>query len=1021
MPNLLITPTEPDRDATSHEPLFRQWPLALRTWHSALAGACSADAWAQVFGTSDSPHFPERLVLADRDNLASLPEVIRSWGRERVIPGVSLCCVFDEAAADADDEILFIAQGPRGYAAICHCLSWRNEQPTSWRNWLCGGDGPYLADVAVLIRKQSLIPLFEHSQASVYWHCLYEHDMEQQPDGIPMVALAVLDHRDGKDREHIPLRKAVAQREGQRWFEAGRLDQLPQPSTKMAKLLAVGREFLASCASLPPMCWHLPPSPYADAVAELRRRAEAGLQRRYAMVNTALRDRFERELKVIVAKGFAGYLLTVDDLAQGRRTCGRGSGASSLIVYCLGITNVDPQRYNLLFERFLNNARVDPPDLDVDFPWDERDAVLTDTFKRFGHAHVAMVANHCYLRRGSALRVLARSYGQRDQDTSRVQRALRSQRRFGLRHNFPEPWPGIIAGAHLLEGRPHHQGLHCGGVVITPEPIRDLVPIHLAAKHIPTAEGGGGSQAIPVIDWEKDGAEDMGLVKIDLLGNRSLAVVRDCLADLRAIGIDINEDRWHPADDPITQRLVASGQTMGCFYIESPAMRQLQAKAQSGDFDRLVVHSSIIRPAANHWINTYLERLHDFRLHHIQRDEWYPHPCLRDLLSESFGILSYQEDVMQCAVEMAGFNERQANALRKALGHWGINSQITYFSKAFRDGALAQGCDERVISQVWEMISSFAGYSFCKAHSASYAMVSFQCAWLKAHFPAYFMARVIAHEGGFYHHAAYFEEARRHGIQPLAPCVMRSEWLTKAEGPQRIRCGLHRLPALSRASADRLLSERQRKPFRSLTDLRRRVQLSAGDLDMMARAGALDRLYPQCHRGQILWLARQVGLQPLPKTADENQLHLLPDTLAEDPEIPRLPRPNIASCAEAQLAVLGFCPPFHPLHLHEAPFMAQSCAEVLQMGNGRKVSICVQVITRKQVQAKTTDGLQPMSFVTVEDESGILETIWFNDCYRSYGPLLDQGSALLLTGVVQVEHRFVTLNVQKAELMYGST
>ena len=221
---------------------------------------------------------------------------------------------------------------------------------------------------------------------------------------------------------------------------------------------------------------------------------EAGLQRRYSSVSAALRRRFEHEFAVIVRKGFAGYLLTVDDLASGRRTCGRGSGASSLIVYCLGITNVDPQRYNLLFERFLNNARVDPPDLDVDFPWDERDAVLSDTFARFGYEHVAMVANHCYLRRGSALRVLARSYGQRDQDTTRVQRALRSQRRFGLRHAFPEPWPGIIAGARLLEDALTIQGLHCGGVVITPEPIRDLVPIHHAAKHIPTAEGAAAAK-----------------------------------------------------------------------------------------------------------------------------------------------------------------------------------------------------------------------------------------------------------------------------------------------------------------------------------------------------------------------------------------------------------------------------------------------------------------------------------------------------------------------------------------------
>ena len=701
------------------------------------------------------------------------------------------------------------------------------------------------------------------SPGAIQWHCVHAEDLSDCPLDSAPLAIAVLDHRHGGDREHHPCARRWRRREGRVWLLAqGGLISLQPADASPGPGHRRGQEFVASCAPLPAQRWHLPPSPYADAVAELRRRAEAGLKRRYAVVSPELRARFERELSVIVAKGFAGYLLTVDDLASGRRTCGRGSGASSLIVYCLGITNVDPQRYQLLFERFLNNARVDPPDLDVDFPWDERDAVLTDTFRRFGHGHVAMVANHCYLRGGSALRVLARSYGQPDRETTRVQKALRQQRRFGLQSRFPEPWPGIIQGSRLLSGRPHHQGLHCGGVVITPQPIRELVPLHLAAKHIPRADGGGGSQAIPVIDWEKDGAEDMGLVKIDLLGNRSLAVVRDSLADLAAIGIHIDEDRWQPADDPMTQRIVASGRTMGCFYIESPAMRQLQAKAQSGDFDRLVIHSSIIRPAANHWINTYLERLHDFNQHGVQRDAWYPHPCLRGLLSESFGILSYQEDVMQTAVEMAGFDERQANALRKALGNWGVESKTKGFATAFAEGARAKGCSEASIDEVWGMIASFAGYSFCKAHSASYAMVSFQCAWLKAHFPAYFLARVIAHEGGFYHHAAYFEEARRHGVKPLAPCVLRSAWRTQAEGPHAIRAGLHLLPGLSHNSAQRLIDERQRKAFCGMSDLRRRVQISAGDLDAMARAGALDALYPDYHRGQILWLARQVGLQP---------------------------------------------------------------------------------------------------------------------------------------------------------------
>ena len=313
--------------------------------------------------------------------------------------------------------------------------------------------------------------------------------------------------------------------------------------------------------------------------------------------------------------------------------------------YCLGITNVCPVKHNLYFGRFLNPGRTDPPDIDVDFAWDERDAVIDGVLDRFA-GQAAMVASHILFQPRMALRETAKVFGMPDAEIGEVTRRLpwfwqRGELDAGLLENlrqrpetrhldFVHPWPQIMALAQRIIGIPRHLSVHPGGVVITPGPIRDYVPIEKAPK------------GVPLIQWDKEGAEDAGLVKIDLLGNRSLGVIRDALTNVRANGIDFDESRWEPEDDPATRDTVARGRTMGCFYIESPAMRLLHQKAGNGDFDHLVVHSSIIRPAANAYIQEYLRRLHG--------GSWDPiHPLLADVLDETFGIMVYQEDVSRAA------------------------------------------------------------------------------------------------------------------------------------------------------------------------------------------------------------------------------------------------------------------------------------------------------------------------------------------------------------------------------------
>ncbi len=1017
--------------------------IAVQTCHAPGEGVYEPAAWTaalcDLHRTPSGDPVPARTVLADR-SLAGLPAAIAAWGRERLAVGALVA--LPHPLADERD-VLLLAPSPAGYRALCRFLSLLAEQPTAINRWLGDGlaapdpaRGPGLSGLLALVRDRALAIALGAAGAEVHWWC------REQPDdgpavelGLPAAWLPLVPLLSAGERAAQPIRAGVARRSHQRrgsplWMTAGQglaLDDLPALAARFTdrpELLLAGHELVARCTHVPGPELHLPPSHHADPVAELAARAQRGARQRYAEpLPAAVSARLTEELGIIADMGFAGYILTVADLAAGRRTCGRGSAASSLVVYCLGITNVDPLAYNLLFARFLSRSRTDPPDIDVDFPWDERDAVFAAALDVYGPAHVAMVATHQRLRGKGALRAVARAWGVSDAETTVVAGRLRAERRYGIPAQLAEPWPGLLADAAAVAGMHLHDGLHCGGLIITPEPIRDLVPVHPAAKLIDTATRRWEEPAfepVPAIAWEKNGAEAMGLVKIDLLGNRSLAVIRDCLQDLAAEGRGINELEWRPAEDPATRALVASGATLGCFYIESPAMRILQAQAGSGDLDRLVVHSSIIRPAANHLITEYLHRLHHHRRTGRHEDHWYPHPALRGLLSESFGIMSYQEDVMIVAREMAGFSERQANALRKAIGDWGNREVLQAHADAFRRGCSGQGVDVRVADEVWAMISSFAGYSFAKAHSASYAMVSFQCAWLKAHAPASFLARVIANEGGFYTALTYVEEARRLGVEILGPSVVHSAWRTAPAGPRALRLGLHLVPAIAQRLVESIAHEQEQLPFSGIGDLARRCRLPPRTLLSLARTGALDDLRPDLHRAQVRWLAQVIALEGVHRgpshAAPGVQWLFIPPAWA-DPAVPALPQSNPANESWLRHQALGICPEHHPMLFTDRPDALRAHA-LARLEVTTWISLSGILVACKQVTVDTAGGGRAaMAFVTLEDETGLFETVWFARAYRTSGAVLDQGAPVRIHGRVQREFGVVTVQVEHAEVL----
>jgi len=734
----------------------------------------------------------------------------------------------------------------------------------------------------------------------------------------------------------------------------------------------------------------------------LRQSAYRGARRRYGReLPETVVDRLEHELQVIARMGFSTYFLVVRDIVRpSSRTCGRGSGAASLVAYCLGITNVCPVKHNLYFERFLNPGRTDPPDIDVDFAWDERDAVQQAVLATYG-GHAAMVCTHIRFQPRMAVRETARVYGLTEGEIGRVTRRLPwywrtdsppeallaavRQRPEARSLTFPAPWPEILAYAERIVGIPRHLSVHSGGVVITPDPVDHYVPVQRAAK------------GVPIIQWEKDATEDAGLVKIDLLGNRSLGVIRDALANVRTSGGRLDEQRWEPEEDFATQEAVAQGKTMGCFYIESPAMRLLQQKAGVGDFAHLVIHSSIIRPAANEFIQEYIRRLHG--------GAWDPiHPLLTDVLAETFGIMVYQEDVSRAAVALAGFSHAAADRLRKVMSKKDRECHLKDFRAQFLAGARANGIAGPTIEAVWDMMMSFSGYSFCKPHSASYARVSFQAAYLKVHHPAEFMAAVISNQGGYYATFAYVSEARRMGLRVLPPDVTDSRQRWTARGGT-VLVGLQAVKGLGAATAARIVAARRQHPFRDAADFLNRVGPDETEARALIRCGALDALERQGGRAGLMWTMacwqQRFERPPVRDTLFEAPVEKPPPGLPEEDALERLRR---------EFAVLGFLCDRHPITLYADLLHSRKTVKAQDLGRwlGRRVRFGGWFIAGKVVHTKQGD---PMEFLTFEDETDMIETTFFPTVYHRFCHMLDWGRPYLLTGRVEMDWGAVTLTV----------
>ncbi|MCB9502383.1 MAG: DNA polymerase III subunit alpha [Deferribacteres bacterium] len=754
-------------------------------------------------------------------------------------------------------------------------------------------------------------------------------------------------------------------------------------------------------------------------IQHLRELCEKKIPWRYKQKTPEITKRLEKELAIIGEKGFAAYFLVSRDIVQhATRTCGRGSAAASLVSYLLGITHVDPIGYNLYFERFLHRERMDPPDIDIDFAWDERDDVLDYIFDHYGESHTAMIANHVCFKGRAALREIAKCYGLPDAEIGRISKKLSGYSVHNISKTIEthpvfrglqldEPWPEIIQLAERINGFPRNISVHCGGVVITPQPIADYIPVEKAPK------------GVQIVQVEKDQAEELGLVKLDILGNRSLAVIRDAVAAVkRNTGRDIDFNEVKPELDPATQELIKTGDTIGVFYVESPAMRQLQRKAKTGDFEHLVIHSSLIRPAANAFNREYLRRLHG--------GDWQPlHPSVEEILKETYGIMCYQEDVSRVAIALAGFTESQGDGLRKVFNKKNNAERVAQYQHDFYTGALDNGVAPETITKIWNMILSFSGYSFCKPHSASYAMVSFKSAWLRAHYPAEFIAAVLTNQGGYYSAFAYISEAKRMGIE-IQPLDINHSAKEYTGVGKKLRIGFMQVKGLNENALSALLQERQENGlYGSFDDFMQRTQTLPAMAEILVKAGAFDKLETMERRPQLLWrIAREKAAlaRPKPQAMQASLFDEIADTgpsLHESrnkPQPPSLLSFDLKTILSQEIETLGFLVSRHPLtfYKHRAEARKVVPAKDLALYVGKRVRTLGWFVTGKLARTKKEE---PMEFISFEDTTAIYETTFFPQAYEKYCHLLSHSQPYILTGKVEEDFGAVALTVEGVEKM----
>jgi error-prone DNA polymerase len=722
---------------------------------------------------------------------------------------------------------------------------------------------------------------------------------------------------------------------------------------------------------------------------ELRTLTYKGLLERYGALNPALIQRAEKELGLITRQGFGAYFLINHDIVQYARRknyfyVGRGSGANSIVAYCLGITDVDPVDLDLYFERFINEHRTNPPDFDIDFSWKDRDDIISYVFNRYGEKHTCLLGTYSTFQSSAVIRELGKVFGLPKPEIDEL-----------VENRKHRATPDHIAAlihkyGKLMVDIPSHLSIHAGGILISEKPIRYYTATSLPPKGFPLSQ------------FSMVEAEDMGLYKFDILSQRGLGHIRETIEIVRrnkGEDIDIHDIKAFK-EDPEIRKLLKSGKAMGCFYVESPAMRMLLKKLKAETYLDLVAASSIIRPgvAQSGMMREYILRFRD----PSRRD--YIHPIMKELMEETFGIMVYQEDVIRVAHHFAGLTLAEADVLRRGMsGKFRAREEFQKAKSRFLEGSREKGHSDSVSREVWRQIESFAGYSFSKGHSASYAVESYQSLFLKAYYPREFMVGVINNFGGFYKTEFYVHEARMSGAKVNAPCVNRSGYMTCIYGDD-IYLGFIHMGGLEEKTGNRIPEEREKNgTFRDLADFCRRVPVTLEQLQLLIRIGAFR--FTGSPKKKLLWEMFSI-LGNNKKTRPGAELFEAPRKNYKLPPLHSTPYDD----ALDELEILGF-PLSSPFHLLKDPPENSILTDNLLEHVGKKVEITGYLVCTKLTRTRNN---QDMFFGTFLDSRGVFfDTTHFPPAALKY-PFRGRG-CYRLTGKVVEEFEYPSIEIETME------
>jgi error-prone DNA polymerase len=749
------------------------------------------------------------------------------------------------------------------------------------------------------------------------------------------------------------------------------------------------------------------------AYSVLAKEAWRGLEQRYKPMTPEAIMRLQHELSLIDSMGFSEYFLIVKEIVdfakrEGIRYSGRGSAGDSIVTHALGITSADPIAHDLLFERFLNPERRQMPDIDVDFDSARRDEVIDFIYKHFGSEHVAMVATINTMTARSAVRTVARSFGLPIDEVNALSRHLpwvSAHRIREVLETYPEctnhplrderTWKLLLDLAEQLDSCPMHLGTHLGGFIITREPVASWAPLQWAAKGTVVAQ------------YDKDDIEALGLVKMDILGLRTHSAISQAVDLARArVGTDAVPEPFDlPPDDPRVYAQVASADTVGMFQLESSGQRNLSTRLKSSTFEDIIAQISLFRPGPleAEMITPFIRRRHGLEPVVV------PHPGMEAVLRDSYGVIVYQEQVLLVARAVAGFGLAEADSLRRAMTKDRSREEMEKIRGHFISRSMERGVAREVAEEVFRQLEGFAAYGFNKAHAACFAVVSYATAWLRTYYPAEFAAAILNNEPmGFYTARLVVNDARRHGIEILPPHVNASSGTYSIERDGRaIRVGFRDVHHMTQRLLAEIEREQSVRPFRDLADFLRRTRAELQPAESLIRIGALDGLgiteagRPPTRDEQLALLPELKAVLAREGVAGDDTLCLAPAPTrpAEDPS--HVSGWSLARRISAELELTTLSLSAHPLSLAEDDLMERGVTwarELPALPDRSRVRV---VGLRERAQTPRTRSGKRTCFLTLEDPTGLLDVVVFEDALARSGETIVKHRVYLVDGVLQ--------------------